>query len=210
MKWLAWTGLDFDRINFKLKRGIDWVLNFHKSYYFFFFLYVLFYGFHCIWNWDEFMSLNRSIELNAINSGKQVSLWSLYPFQIMAVVFSAGLYFFLCVSINFLFSLGGKARQSLRTNILLFFRNLIRQFFLFVCILFLGNQTLGYLVHTRYYAILVVMFWTTLFLLFIIQNGKLYKRLFVLEDSSVSFVSHSLGYVNPILFVFFILVLVNV
>ncbi|TGK47901.1 hypothetical protein EHQ16_01075 [Leptospira kanakyensis] len=210
MKWLAWLNLDLDRIKFKLKRGKDWVSNFHKSYYFFFFLYVLFYGIHCFWNWDEFMSLNRSIELNALKSGKEVSLWSLYPFQIMAVIFSAGLYFFLCLGINFLFSFGGKARETLRANFVLFLRNLIRQFFLFVCILFLGNQTLGYLVHTRYYAILMVIFWTALFLLFIVQNGKLYKRLFVSENRSVSFISHSLGYVNPILFVFFILVLVSV
>ncbi|TGL87867.1 hypothetical protein EHQ68_00460 [Leptospira congkakensis] len=210
MKWFVLSDLLFESIKLKLNNMMGLLFQLKKSHYFFLILYVLFYGFHCLWNWDEFMNLNRSLEQNAIHSGKEVSLWSLYPFQIVSVIFTAGLYFLLCVGMNALFSFGKKEKEIFRRNFGDLFRNLVRLFFLFVCVLFLGNQTLGFLVHTKFYAVVVVVFWTTLFLLFVIQNGKLYKQLFLTTDRSVLFISHSLGYINPILFVFFVLVLANV
>ncbi|WP_244936859.1 hypothetical protein [Leptospira brenneri] len=155
------------------------------------------------------MILNRSLELEAVNSGKQVSLLRLYPFQIIAVFVSAALYFLVCVGINVLFSLGCKEGKILRTHFVELFRNLIRLFFLFVCVLFLGNQILGYFLHSGVYSVLVIIFWTSVFLLFIIENGKLYRRLFQSTDRNTLLISHSLGYVNPILFVFFVLILAN-
>lgn len=210
MKWFLWFALVYQNFTRVWKRGSNQLFGFRKSPYFFLAVYLFLYGFHCLWNWDEFMILNHNLEMNAANSGKQVSLWSLYPFQIISVILCAVLYFLVCFGINFLFSFGKGAKEIFRTNVWDFFRNLIHQFFFFVCVLFLGNQFLGFFVNTNYYSTLVVMFWTALFLLFIIQNGKLYRRLFVSRDRSVLFISHSLGYVNPILFVFFVLALANV
>ncbi|TGK97015.1 hypothetical protein EHQ30_10630 [Leptospira brenneri] len=198
-----------ESVKVKIQKGRNWLLRFPKSYYFFITLYVFFYAFHCFWNWDEFMILNRSLELEAVNSGKQVSLLRLYPFQIIAVFVSAALYFLVCVGINVLFSLGCKEGKILRTHFVELFRNLIRLFFLFVCVLFLGNQILGYFLHSGVYSVLVIIFWTSVFLLFIIENGKLYRRLFQSTDRNTLLISHSLGYVNPILFVFFVLILAN-
>lgn len=182
----------------------------YKSPFSFLFLYFFLYGFHCILNWSEFMSFNRSLELNAIHSGKQISLWSLYPFQIVSVLLVFFLYWFLSLCINFIFSFGKTNKEIFRGKIFSFSFGLVRQFFLFVCLLFVGNQILGLLRYWEYYSILVVLFWVSLFLLFVIQNGDLYKKLFFQVDHSITFLSHSLGYVNPIVFVFVILALANV
>ncbi|MCW7501478.1 hypothetical protein ND861_14795 [Leptospira sp. 2 VSF19] len=182
----------------------------YKSPFSFLFLYLFLYGFHCIWNWSEFMSFNRSLELDAIHSGKQISLWSLYPFQIVIVLLVFVLYWFISFSIIFFFSLGETNKEIFRTKNLPFFMSLVRQFFLFVCLLFVGNQILGLLQYLEFYSVLVVLFWFSLFLLFIIKNGDLYRRLFVSADHSTSFLSHSLGYVNPIVCVFVVLALANV
>lgn len=72
------------------------------------------------------------------------------------------------------------------------------------------KPVLRLILDTKFYSFLVVMFWTGLFLVFLIKNGELYNRLFVSEDRFILFLSHSLGYLNPILFVFFVLALANV
>ncbi|EOQ95441.1 hypothetical protein LEP1GSC195_2321 [Leptospira wolbachii serovar Codice str. CDC] len=210
MKWFVLYEFICTGIRNRWKVIESQLMTLYRSPFFFVFLYLFLYGFHCLWNWSEFMNINRNLELSAINSGQQVSLWSLYPFQIVSVLLVGVLYFLVSLSINLLFSFGKKAKETFRTNITDFFRSLTRQFFQFVCILFIGNQCLGFFQYRIYYSVLVVMFWTGLFLFFIIQNGELYKRLFVSSDRSVSFLSHSLGYVNPILFMFFVLVLANV
>lgn len=186
------------------------LIKIYHSPFFYLSLYFLLYGFHCFWNWDEFMSNNRNLEMDAMSAGKQVSLWSLYPFQIVSVLLVALIYLFLSVSINFLFSLLKRTKETFKKNLGKFIGSLVHQFFLFVCILFLGNQVLGLFFTSNFYSTLVVVFWTTLFLFFLIKNGELYKRLFVSRDRFVSFLSHSLGYLNPILFVFFVLALANV
>ncbi|TGM23843.1 hypothetical protein EHQ73_02040 [Leptospira meyeri] len=184
--------------------------GFYLSPFFFLTLYFILYGFHCFWNWDEFMSNNRKLEMDAISSGKQVSLWSLYPFQIVSVIFVSVMYLLLSVSIYFLFSFFKRTKETFRNKLGKFMKSLIHQFFFFVCLLFLGNQILGLFLRSNFYSTLVVVFWTTLFLFFLINNGELYKRLFVSSDQFVTFLSRCLGYLNPILFVFFVLILANV
>ncbi|MGE8721848.1 hypothetical protein ACO2KH_10980 [Leptospira terpstrae] len=156
------------------------------------------------------MKINRNLEMNAANSGKELSIWSLYPFQIFSVLFVAVFYFIVSYSINFLFAKGIRTKLTFSSNLKSFLKKLTQQFFFFVCLLFIGNQFLGLFLETKFYSFLVVIFWTSLFLIFLIKNGELYKRLFVSEDRFILFLSHSLGYLNPILFVFFVLALANV
>lgn len=209
MKRFIWIKILQEKVQSRMNRYKGLFVNLIHSPLFFVSLYLILYGFHCLWNWDELMRMNRSLEMEAANSGKQVSLWSLYPFQVVSVIITSFLYFVFSLSSNLLFSFGGKTKKVFRANIGELFRNLIHQFFLFVCVLFIGNQFLGLFLNTNFYSLFVVMFWTSLFLLFTIQNGNLYKRLFVSSDRMVIFLSHSLGYVNPILFVFFVLTLAN-
>ncbi|PJZ85380.1 hypothetical protein [Leptospira harrisiae] len=210
--------MNITQIGKRIKRYRDMIANtikerilfIYHSPFFYFSIYLFLYGIHCFWNWDEFMSDNRNLEMEAITSGKQVSLWSLYPFQIFSVLFVSILYLSLSLCIHFLFSLIHRARETLRNNIGKLMISLFHEFFFFVCVLFLGNQFLGLFLASSFYSILVVMFWTALFLIFLIKSGELYKRLFVSRDHFVAFLSHSLGFVNPILFVFFVLALANV
>lgn len=210
MNWFSLYQLIGKKIQNLRGRVKNIIKDIYKSPFSFLFFYLVLYAFHCIWNWSEFMSFNRNLELHAIHSGKQISLWSLYPFQIVSVLFVFVLYLFISLCINFLFSLGKNAKLIFKSKITIFFKSLVRQFFFFICILFMGNQLLGFFQDRNFYPVLVVLFWTSLFLLYIIQNGDLYKRIFVPNDHSITFLSHSLGYVNPILFVFFVLALTNV
>lgn len=186
------------------------LLNFYHSPFFYLLLYLFLYGFHCLWNWEECMRINRNLEMRAANSGKEISILSLYPFQIFSVLLVAVFYFIVSFSINFLFARGIKTKLTYSSNLKSFLKKLTQQFFFFVCLLFIGNQFLGFFLDTKFYSFLVVMFWTGLFLVFLIKNGELYKRLFVSEDRFILFLSHSLGYLNPILFVFFVLAMANV
>ncbi|WP_232369357.1 hypothetical protein [Leptospira abararensis] len=156
------------------------------------------------------MRFNQNLKMNAMNAGQEVSIWSLYPFQIVSVFLVAVLYFSVSLSINLLFSLGKRTKVTFRTNLGSFLKSLTQQFFFFICVLFLGNQFLGLFLDSKLYSTLVVIFWAGLFLFFILKNGEFYKRFFVSNDRYVLFISHSLGYVNPILFVFFVLALANV
>ncbi len=160
-------------------------------------VYAVIYFAHCFFSWDQMLKINSQIELKMMANNEPLSIFQLYPFQIISIYLLFLLYFVFTYVFVILFRYIRVLKRH--SSFLQFFGKNIRIFFLTVCLLYLGNLILGMLKEFEMYSFFVFCFWISAFSFFVIKNGVLYSEVFSSKERSSLIQVKRIGYLVPIL-----------
>ncbi|XDD47411.1 hypothetical protein AB3N60_04800 [Leptospira sp. WS39.C2] len=196
--WFQKTWL-FNRTKWRQIYTKDW---------FFPLLYTSIYFSHCLFSWDRMKSINSELKTRMILEKGHVSFWQLYPFQILSVYFV--FIFYLFFAYFFLYILKKLGVLNVSIPFISFSKDIIRLFFAMICILYLGNCGLGILHASDWYSMYIFLFWISLYLLFIKENGRIYKQIFSTPFPSMKPYTKGIGYIIPIVWSGLIIILLSI
>lgn len=184
------------------------MIQFEAKVWFYPLLYSVIYFYHCMISWDQMQKINSLLEVQMISKNETVSVWQLYPFQIVSVYVLFLLY--LVFSFIFVSILSYLRVLKHRVNYVLFLMKNIRVFFMAVCLLYIGNLILGLWSEFEFYSFLVYVFWMGIFLYFVRNNGILYSESLASKYRASRLQMKRIGYAVPILWILSIAYLVVV
>lgn len=199
--------LNFEMIMYLLKRCKSFWGSLKNKDWFYLILYTLIYLIHCLVSWQDLTKINSQIESEMILRNGFVSFWHLYPYHVFSVYLISILYLLFSYLIVSVFA---KLKMiQIQSKITSFYITQFNLFFFIICILYIGNVLLGIFSDTEVYTVLVLCFWIGTYLIFVNQNGKLFRNQVLLESGSVFIFSKCIGYMIPILWTFILLLLIK-
>ncbi|TGL25523.1 hypothetical protein EHQ46_00780 [Leptospira yanagawae] len=173
--------------------------------WFYFVTYTLLFSLNCVWNWDAFQQENHNLLTKQTGNKSIIPFWQLYPFQIFSIYFLA--FSFISFSCIVFFLLSYPFRYQWQKQMVSIVTISFRSFFMFFCILFLGNKILGAFNSNHDYGMILFAFWMILLSLFV----QYYSRLVSMQLSNAKLSDRLrftiLGYFMPLSFLLMVLVL---
>ncbi|TGL69844.1 hypothetical protein [Leptospira jelokensis] len=156
----------------KLQSPIGWayrisfsLTQFESKTWFYFATYTLLFFLNCLWNWDAFQEENFNLLTSRHEPNTLIPFWKLYPFQILSIYFLA--FTFVTFTSLVLFLLSYAFRLESKKQAFPIVNISFRSFFMFFCILFLGNKILGFFHSYSNYGMVLFAYWMILLSFFV-------------------------------------------